>query len=91
MVILSYIYGQKYYYIRYNLKRLAFYFFMALIFYGISLAIPIEHPWIKLICNNILILIYLAIVLYPQRASIKLLIQQAPLKRIYGNFKNKNR
>lgn len=91
MVILSYIYGQKYYYIRYNLKRLAFYFFTALIFYGISLAIPVEHSWVKLTCNNVLILIYLAVVLYPQRTSIKLLIRQAPLKRIYGNFKNKNR
>ncbi|MDL2227330.1 oligosaccharide flippase family protein [Bacteroidales bacterium OttesenSCG-928-K03] len=52
MVILSYIWGRKYYPINYDLKTISAYTIFALAIYFITLYIPYPSTLIKIICNT---------------------------------------
>lgn len=59
MMLISYFLGQKYYPVRYNLRSMFFFFFTALGFYFLSLSwVGLENIYIKLILNNLLVLIF---------------------------------
>ena len=62
MVILSYIWGKKYYPINYDLKTIFIYSAFAIALYIISVVIPYPNILIKLIGNTIIFAIYLYIV-----------------------------
>jgi O-antigen/teichoic acid export membrane protein len=62
MMLGSYIFGQKYYPIRYNLKKTGFYLLLALLFYFISTWLPIHSVALRLTINSILLISYLAII-----------------------------
>jgi len=62
MVILSYIWGRKYYPIDYDLKRIFIYTVFALAIYLVSVLIPYPSITIKIIANTILFAIFVGIV-----------------------------
>jgi O-antigen/teichoic acid export membrane protein len=59
MMIISYIYGQKYYPIPYNLKRIGLYFSIAAIIYTISLFTSAQNALIKYTLHSFLLVIFL--------------------------------
>ncbi|MDR2083540.1 MAG: oligosaccharide flippase family protein [Bacteroidales bacterium] len=62
MVILSYIWGRKYYPINYDLKTISIYTFFALAIYFITLYIPYPSTLIKIICNTIFFASFIIVV-----------------------------
>lgn len=71
MVILSFIWGQKFYRIRYQRRRIAFYFGITLVLFFISYFLPVEQKWISLGFNGILMIIFLVIVYFRERKDFK--------------------
>ena len=62
MMIVSYILGQKYYPVKYNLRSIFVFTFLALSLYVISLSFKgIENTILKLILNNILLALFIFI------------------------------
>lgn len=58
MVIISYIWSRKYLHVNFNFKKIFFYSIFALIIYLSTKFINFDSTFIKLIINNLLILIY---------------------------------
>lgn len=59
MMILSYVLGQKYFPIKYNVKAMSIYVLITLSLYALSLSYSgIEHLGIKLFLNNLLIVLF---------------------------------
>jgi O-antigen/teichoic acid export membrane protein len=59
MMVISYFLGQRHYPVKYNLKAIGFFFFMALGFYFASLLWKdMEWKVIKLLLNNLLVLLF---------------------------------
>lgn len=70
MMIASYHYGKKHYPIKYNLRKIGLYLFSALGLFGIAMIRDfnfIEFKWSTFIFNSILILLFIAIVLFIER------------------------
>ena len=63
MMIASYIAGRVNYPIGYNVPRLAFYFFLALALYGISILITTGHEWLDMGVRTLLLAVYLLVVI----------------------------
>jgi len=62
MMIVSYVLGQKYYPVKYNLRSIFVFTFLALSLYVISLFFKgIENTILKLILNNILLALFIFI------------------------------
>jgi hypothetical protein len=60
MTIISYLLGKKHYPINYNLRAIGLFFMMALSFYFVSFIwADSENRWLKLLLNNLLVLLYL--------------------------------
>lgn len=69
-MIASYMLGQKYYPIKYNLRKFGLYFGMALVFYLITAAVnldPHEFSFRKLIFHNLLIVLFVALVWFIEK------------------------
>lgn len=63
-MILSYISGQKYYPIAYPVREILFYVALAVIlFIGITLANSQLRPWLAIIVNTLLILVFVAVMI----------------------------
>lgn len=75
MMAISYGVGQKYYRIQYNLKGAAFYLVLALSFYGISILIYGKHAIVNYSLGMMMMVLFLVIVTYRERNSIKALRQ----------------
>jgi O-antigen/teichoic acid export membrane protein len=67
MMILSYLIGQRYYHIRYDLKTLFLYTGLALVLYVLAVVTPIENLWLRLAFRTVLIGIYCLIFLFSRR------------------------
>lgn len=68
IVLLSLVIGQKYYPIRYDFKKITFYFVMAALFYTVGMYVPIDNEHLRIIFRTILLsvmLIYLAKIFLP--------------------------
>lgn len=63
IMLLSYIIGQKYYPIKYNLKTLFLYLAVAMLLYSIAVFVPIENLGLHLGFRTILIGIYLTLLI----------------------------
>lgn len=69
-MVLSYILGQKHYPIKYNLRKFALYFGLALGLYLITYFIDMDHgqfTWSKFFFHNSLILFYVAVVWFVEK------------------------
>ncbi|WP_243349742.1 lipopolysaccharide biosynthesis protein [Parabacteroides sp. FAFU027] len=62
MMVASYIIGQKYYKVPYQLTRILMYMGLSVALWGISLLIPIQNQWIRVLPDTLLLGIYLYIV-----------------------------
>jgi len=63
MMIVSYLLGQKYYPVPYDLKRIFLYFFVALVLYTISLQIQFDDQWLKMAAKTPLFIGFLILVI----------------------------
>lgn len=63
MTIASYILGQKYYRIPYELKRIGTYFAFGLLLYAGSTYINFDNQWLKMLAKTPLIILFLVVVL----------------------------
>jgi O-antigen/teichoic acid export membrane protein len=78
MMILSYILGQKYYPIKYNLRAMFVYTFLALSFYFLSFTYSgMESATTKIILNNLLVILFAWLVYKLEFSNIKKLRQHA--------------
>ena len=69
-MVTSYLLGQKYYPIKYNLRKFVFYFGLAIVLYLISLLVdmdPNEFSWSKFFFHNSLIVFYIALVWFMEK------------------------
>ncbi len=67
MTITSYILGQKYYPIPYELKRIGLYFVLGMLFYFASTFIQLENHWIKMLAKTPLIILFLMVVFQKEK------------------------
>jgi len=70
MMVLSYFLGQKYYYVKYNIKKILGYLAFALILYFISWLIRDIPVAIKLTINTLLLLLYVIVIIYFEKPSL---------------------
>jgi O-antigen/teichoic acid export membrane protein len=77
MMLASYVMGQKYYPIPYNLKRVLTYIGVALGLYFVSATIPYPHPVVMYGVNSILFLSFLGIVYLLERRDLRAIIKGA--------------
>ncbi|MDO9511686.1 MAG: polysaccharide biosynthesis C-terminal domain-containing protein [Bacteroidales bacterium] len=76
MMLVSYLIGQKYYPVHYDLKRITGYIALAIILVSISAFVSIESLVFRLIFNTILLLAFISIVLSIEKNKIKLLLKK---------------
>ncbi|MBO4738501.1 MAG: polysaccharide biosynthesis protein [Bacteroidales bacterium] len=80
MTIASYLMGQKYFPINYNLKKMGFYISLSLILFFISyFLIPFDifgqyQVFAKTIINTVILLLYLAVIVAKERKNIKAIL-----------------
>ncbi|MFA9371721.1 MAG: polysaccharide biosynthesis C-terminal domain-containing protein [Labilibaculum antarcticum] len=67
ITVISYIAGQKYYPVQYDLKRILFYLFLALVVFIASTYIDIENQWLKMAAKTPLLLLFGAVVIQKER------------------------
>jgi O-antigen/teichoic acid export membrane protein len=78
MMILSYVLGQKYYPIKYNLRAMSVYFIIALGFYFLSLTYSgFNSVLIKLFLNNLLVILFAWLVYKLEFSNLKKLREHA--------------
>ena len=65
MMVVSYLLGQKYYHVNYDLKHILFYLFFAVAVYGLSVGVNqlfgIEKVWVRLVVNTVILAGYLGV------------------------------
>jgi O-antigen/teichoic acid export membrane protein len=74
-MVASYLLGQRYYPINYNLRKFALYFGLALLLYLLTIWVnmcPNEFAWSKFFFHNSLILLYLGVVWFVEKPKLKL-------------------
>ena len=78
MMVVSYLLGQKYYHVDYNVKRILFYLFLALAVYGLSLGVNklfgIENVWVRLAVNTVILVGYLGVLAWMNKEELKKLV-----------------
>ena len=62
MVVLSYVFGQKYYPIHYKLKTIGLYFGLTMLLLAAMYLVSFEWPVVNILYRTILVAIYVAIV-----------------------------
>lgn len=71
-MIASYYLGQKYYPIKYNTRKFGLYLGFAIALYFLAQLLYLENTGARLVLNNFLILIYLAMIYFLERRNLKL-------------------
>jgi O-antigen/teichoic acid export membrane protein len=70
-MVLSYVLGQKYYPIRYNLRKFSLYFGVALLIYFLTEMIDFTDPYLRFGVHNALIIAYIMLVYSLERSSLR--------------------
>jgi O-antigen/teichoic acid export membrane protein len=80
MMVVSYLLGQKYYHVDYNLKKILFYILLAVGVYGLSVLVNnglhIEKVGVRLIVNSVLLVAYLGALFVMNRSYLKALVRR---------------
>ena len=80
MMVVSYLLGQKYYHVDYNLKKILFYILLAVGVYGLSVLVNnglhIEKVGVRLIVNSVLLVAYLGALFVMNRSYLKALVHR---------------
>jgi O-antigen/teichoic acid export membrane protein len=70
-MIASYILSQKYYPIRYNLRKTGLYFMVALLFFGLCTWMNLDSGIVKTVVHNLFILLFVGLVWMFERKTIR--------------------
>jgi ABC-type transport system involved in cytochrome c biogenesis permease subunit len=70
-MVLSYYLGQKYYPIKYNLRKFFLYLGVALLFYFITELLNLEGPFGRFFVHNMLIIVYIGMVYTLEKSAFK--------------------
>jgi O-antigen/teichoic acid export membrane protein len=70
MMVISFLAGQKFFPVRYNLLKFFGYIGLALLLYFISTIVVIEHSFMKFMFHTLLLLIYCSCALYVEKPAI---------------------
>jgi O-antigen/teichoic acid export membrane protein len=70
-MVLSYYLGQKYYPIKYNLRKFALYLGVALLFYFIAYMLDLRGPFGRFFVHNMLIIVYIGMVYTLEKSSFR--------------------
>jgi O-antigen/teichoic acid export membrane protein len=70
-MVLSYYLGQKYYPIKYNLRKFALYLGVALLFYFIAFMLDLRGPFGRFFVHNMLIIVYIGMVYTLEKSSFR--------------------
>jgi O-antigen/teichoic acid export membrane protein len=76
MTIHSYILGQKYFPIKYDLKKIGGYFGLAIILFLISLILPSQSEIIKLLENTLLLAVFVGFLWFQERSDLSRLLKK---------------
>ena len=75
MMVVSYLLGQKYYHVDYDLKRILFYLFFAVAVYGLSLGVNrlfgIESMGVRLAVNTVILIGYLGVLAWMNKEMLR--------------------
>ena len=75
MMVVSYLLGQKYYHVDYDLKRILFYLFFAVAVYGLSLGVNrlfgIESMGVRLAVNTVILVGYLGVLAWMNKEMLR--------------------
>lgn len=74
MMVLSYIIGQKYYPVRYNLPKCFMFLGVALALYFVSVLIKVDNRLLSISFHTLLIIVYLGFVMIIEKPDLKALI-----------------
>jgi len=70
MTIVSYYKGQKYFPVKYDLKRFANYFFVAIVLYLIEINLGLKDIMVKIICNTFLLITFITFIYFKEKADL---------------------
>ncbi len=80
MMVVSYLLGQKYYHVDYNLKKIVFYILLAVgvygVSYGLNQGLHIEQMGIRLAINTVLMIAYLGLLVGMNRNYIRSMLRR---------------
>ncbi|MGE5420713.1 MAG: lipopolysaccharide biosynthesis protein [Chloroflexota bacterium] len=76
MMVLSYLIGQKYYPVKYNIPRFLFYLGVAVALYFVNVFVKVDNRMLSIAFHTILLIIYVSIVLA---------VEKPPLKAIFSS------
>ena len=71
MVVISYIFGQKYYPIKYDLRAIFLYFGLALLLYGISVLTRLDSILLNILKNTALLLIFIIFAIVKEKIYLR--------------------
>jgi len=71
MTVTSYIVGQKYFPVKYDLKRIGVYFLIAMSLYIIEINVVFSDKFLRLGFNTILLMIFLLFIIIKEKADLK--------------------
>ena len=69
-VLLSYFIGQRHYHVPYPVLSIGGYFVLAIVLYVASVLVQIDNRWFSLAYNTLLLLVFLAVILWNERALV---------------------
>jgi O-antigen/teichoic acid export membrane protein len=76
MMILSYITGQKYFPVRYNLPKFFGYLGLAVLLYFISTLVTIKSLFLSISFHTLILIVFCAIVIYIEKPDLKLILSK---------------
>jgi len=76
-MIISYLIGQKYYPVNYDLKRAFKYSLITMIIYAVSIIPWQEADWIKYLINSILLVGFVAYIFSMERQRFRTIVNKA--------------
>jgi len=74
MTVISYYYGQKYFPLNYDIKKMGFYFTVALILFFLFCFIPFQSLFFRLFTGTVFFLIFILVVYFGERRELKTLL-----------------
>ena len=74
MTVISYYYGQKYFPVNYNIKRMGLYFGFTLALFFLFSLIPFQSLFVKLFTGGLFFLIFMVVIYWGERRELKTLL-----------------
>ena len=76
MTVISYYYGQKYFPVNYDIKKMGLYFGFTLVLFFLFCLIPFQSLFIQLFIGTIFFLIFMVIIYFGERKELKTLLNR---------------